>query len=49
MAKHKVDGIYDSDPRSNPSARRFDRLSYLEALNRRLQVMDSTALSLLHG
>ena len=46
MAKHKVDGIYDSDPRSNPSARRFDRLSYLEALNRRLQVMDSTALSL---
>ncbi len=46
MAKHKVDGVYDSDPRFNPSARRFDRLSYLEALNRRLQVMDSTALSL---
>lgn len=42
----KVDGVYDSDPRTNPDARRFDRLTYMEALNRRLEVMDSTALSL---
>ncbi len=42
----KVDGVYETDPEQDPSARRFDRLSYIEALNRRLQVMDSTAISL---
>ncbi len=42
----KVDGVYDSDPRTNPDAKRFDRLTYMEALNRRLEIMDSTALSL---
>ncbi len=42
----KVDGVYDSDPKTNPDARRFERLSYIEVLNRRLQVMDSTAISL---
>ena len=42
----KVDGIYESDPQVNPKARRFDKLSYIDALNRRLQVMDSTAISL---
>ena len=42
----KVDGIYDSDPNKNPEARRYDRLSYSEALTKRLQVMDSTAFSL---
>ncbi len=42
----KVDGVYDADPKTHPDARRFDRLSYIEALNRRLQVMDATALSL---
>ncbi|MGH2625398.1 MAG: UMP kinase [Anaerolineales bacterium] len=42
----KVDGVYDSDPQQVPGARRFDRLTYIEALNRRLQVMDSTAISL---
>ncbi|HEX9681198.1 MAG TPA: UMP kinase [Anaerolineales bacterium] len=42
----KVDGVYDSDPHQVPGARRFDRLTYIEALNRRLQVMDSTAISL---
>ena len=42
----KVDGVYESDPQVNPKARRFDRLSYIDALNRRLQVMDSTAISL---
>ncbi|HLB33176.1 MAG: UMP kinase [Verrucomicrobia bacterium RIFCSPHIGHO2_12_FULL_41_10] len=42
----KVDGIYDSDPMKNPTAKRFDRLTFSEALQRRLQVMDSTAFSL---
>ncbi len=42
----KVDGVYDSDPQKDPNARRFSRLTYIEALNRRLQVMDSTAISL---
>ncbi len=42
----QVDGIYDSDPKLNPDAVRFDRLSYIETLNRRLAVMDSTAISL---
>ncbi len=46
MAKNRVDGVYDADPRKEPGARRFESLSYLEALNRRLEVMDSTALSL---
>jgi uridylate kinase len=42
----KVDGVYDTDPEKDPNARRFDRLTYIDALNRRLQVMDSTAISL---
>jgi len=42
----KVDGVYDADPQTHPDAQRFDRLTYIEALNRRLQVMDATALSL---
>jgi len=42
----KVDGVYDSDPQKDPDAKRFTRLSYIDALNRRLQVMDSTAISL---
>jgi uridylate kinase len=42
----KVDGVYDSDPQKDPGAKRFGRLTYIEALNRRLQVMDSTAISL---
>ncbi|MCH5185536.1 MAG: UMP kinase [Oscillospiraceae bacterium] len=42
----KVDGVYDSDPNENPDAVRFDRLSYIEVLNRGLGVMDSTATSL---
>ncbi len=46
MAKNHVDGVYDSDPRKNPKAIRFSHLDYLEVLNRRLEVMDSTALSL---
>jgi uridylate kinase len=42
----KVDGVYDSDPVKNPDAKRFDSLSYIDTLNLRLQVMDSTAVSL---
>ncbi len=42
----KVDGIYSEDPKKNPDAERFDHLSYIKALNMRLDVMDSTAISL---
>ena len=42
----KVDGIYDSDPKKNSKANRFERITYLEALQRQLKVMDSTAFSL---
>ena len=42
----KVDGVYDSDPNQNPNAQRFDRISYIDAINLRLRVMDSTALTL---
>jgi uridylate kinase len=42
----KVDGIYDADPKTNPGAKKYDLITYTEALQRRLQVMDSTAFSL---
>ena len=42
----KVDGIYDSDPKKNPQARRYKSLSYIDVLQQRLNVMDSTAISL---
>jgi uridylate kinase len=42
----KVDGVYDSDPNLNPKAVKLDRLTYIDTLNRRLEVMDSTAISL---
>ena len=42
----KVDGVYDCDPVTNPDAVRFDELTYIDTLNRRLEVMDSTAISL---
>jgi uridylate kinase len=42
----KVDGIYDSDPRKNPKAKRYEQVSYGDALEKRLQVMDSTAFAL---
>ena len=45
MAK-KGDGVYDSDPKVNPNAKRFDELTFLEVLNKGLKVMDSTAISL---
>jgi uridylate kinase len=46
MAKNKVDGVYEADPSVDRSARRFERLSYIDALQRRLAVMDSTALTI---
>jgi uridylate kinase len=46
MAKNNVDGVYDSDPQKNPGATKFDSIEYIDVLNRRLEVMDSTALSL---
>ena len=46
MAKNAVDGVYDADPNQDANARKFDHLTYMEALERRLKVMDSTALSL---
>ncbi len=42
----KVDGVYDADPNKNPAAKKFAHLTYIEVLNRRLEVMDSTAVSL---
>ena len=42
----KVDGAYTDDPRTNPDAKRIDRLTYLEALNQGLRIMDATAFSL---
>jgi uridylate kinase len=46
MTKNNVDGIYTSDPKKDPSAKKLDRITHLEALNMRLEVMDATALSL---
>lgn len=46
MKATKVDGVYDSDPKTNPNAVKFDELRYMEVLNLGLQVMDSTAISL---
>jgi uridylate kinase len=42
----KVDGVYTSDPKRDPSATKFERLGYLEVLNRGIEVMDNTALTL---
>ena len=46
MTKNKVDGVYSADPLKNPDAKKFDKLTHLEALGMRLEVMDATALSL---
>jgi uridylate kinase len=42
----KVDGVYDSDPEKNPKAVKFDHLTYIDTINRRLEVMDTTAITL---
>ncbi len=46
MAKNGVDGVYDSDPRKNPGARKLETLTHLDAIQQQLQVMDQTALAL---
>mgnify|MGYP001338362636 FL=1 len=46
MAKNDVDGVYDKDPKLDDSAVRYENISYLNAIEKRLKVMDSTALSL---
>ena len=46
MAKNGVDGVYDSDPKQNPNAKRYDRVSYDEAIQKNLRVMDQTAIAL---
>lgn len=46
MAKYEVDGVYESDPKLNPKALKLESLTYLEAIEKRLGIMDSTALSL---
>ncbi|MCG6116619.1 MAG: UMP kinase [Aquimonas sp.] len=42
----KVDGVYDSDPKKNPDAKRYERLSYEDVITRNLQVMDTAAIAL---
>jgi uridylate kinase len=46
VAKNGVDGVYTADPRTDPSATRIDRIAYMDALQRGLKVVDSTAFSL---
>jgi uridylate kinase len=46
MAKNAVDGVYSDDPRRNPAATKFDQISYIDAINMGLRVMDGTALTL---
>lgn len=46
MAKNGVDGVYDSDPKLNPQAKMFKKLSYLDVINKDLKVMDATATTL---
>ena len=46
MAKNGTDGVYDSDPRKNPNAKRYTKLTYQQMLNEKLEVMDLTAASL---
>ncbi|MHB1315541.1 MAG: UMP kinase [Christensenellales bacterium] len=42
----KVDGVYDSDPEINPKAKKFDKISYIDVINKQLAVMDTTAITL---
>ncbi len=46
MAKNEVDGVYEEDPKINPNARKLERVTYFQAIEKRLGVMDTTALSL---
>ena len=47
MKATQVDGIYDSDPRENPKAKRYEQISYADAISKQLNVMDMTALAML--
>ena len=49
MAKSNIDGVYSDDPRTNPEAKKYHALSYLDVLNQGLKVMDATAISLCMG
>jgi uridylate kinase len=49
MAKNRVDGVYDKDPRTNPDAVRIPRLNYMDLLSKNLSVMDHTAATLCSG
>jgi uridylate kinase len=42
----KVDGVYDSDPKKNPNAKKFDEMKYIDTINLRLEVMDPTAITM---
>ena len=46
MSKNDVDGIYDSDPKLNPTAKRIERITHIDALSRQIKALDSTALSM---
>lgn len=46
MSKNNVDGIYSADPLKDPRAKKYDRITHLEVLNKRLEIMDTTALTL---
>lgn len=46
MAKKFADGVYDSDPRTNPDAKRFDELTYMDVISKELKVMDATSTTL---
>tara|TARA_S200000501_G_scaffold101534_1_gene95032 strand:+ start:446 stop:1186 length:741 start_codon:yes stop_codon:yes gene_type:complete len=46
MSKNDVDGVYDSDPKNNPSAKKINSISHLDALSRQIKALDSTALSM---
>ena len=46
MSKNDVDGVYDSDPKTNPSAEKINKITHIDALSRQIKALDSTALSL---
>ena len=49
MAKNKIDGVFDKDPRKNPDAKLIPELSFREVIERKLEVMDLTAVAMLEG
>ena len=49
MAKNSVDGVYSADPKKDPNAKKYTHLTYMDLLNKGLQVMDSTATKYVYG